>query len=243
MLYYEDKMWTSVGVGVMAKSLGTSDIAGAFTAPFHDEPGNIVIGGSSAPGNTHYGYGYSFNELTGVAAVVENLVPKEHWLHDALLSPNLVVEALYRAYGTNAYRYVKDTLTDTVRANPDIVRAALRNEERLVSEIQREVDTFSEDRFPMVVVREEHFLAPAVAKVMSKAALETNIEPVVVSINVTPKSSYLLARGNQQEALKYIFSDCKIYAKDEGTYIMLPGNKQDMSIDEVVATVNKAFNY
>lgn len=232
-LYYENKMWSAVGAGVMAHTLG-QEVGGVYV-PGTGQQGDVVLGARSDSRAQHYDYTYH----EGVPSIVEALVPKEHWLHDALLGPNIAVEALYNAYGADAYKHVNDTLTGTIKANADVLRNAITREGQLVDKITKVLDTYGPLDFPLVVLREDPFLASAVDKVL-KQSLDK--EPVVVSINVTSTSSFLLSRGHQKDVMKFLFADNKMYDNDNGLYIMLPREVTDIAIDTVYQLIQSEFN-
>lgn len=232
-LYYDNKMWSAVGAGVMAHTLG-QEVGGVYV-PSTGQQGDVVLGARADSQAQHYDYRYQ----DGVPSIVGVLVPKEHWLHDALLGPNIAVEALYNAYGADAYKHVQDTLTGTIQANADVLRNAIAKESQLVDKITAVLDAYGPSDFPLVVLREEPFLASAVDRVLKRAVEQ---EPVVVSINVTPTSSFLLSRGHQKDVMKFIFADNKVYDNDNGLYVMLPRGVTDISIDTVYQLIQSKFD-
>lgn len=194
------------------------------------EKGDIIIGfeytNEDYPEVTIVGYRY----ITGVGYtnnreedMVRFIFRDQPWIIEPIISHSVALESLFNAYGIYAYKYVKNSMEETIMANKDIVYSyALR-----LKDYKKMIDKLPIIKSRFKVIRNSKYVRN----------LDTK-ELTYIAICNGKNGAYLKVIGNYQQDVTDKLS-LKFNILNDISYVFLPDGVQDVSIDFISSIISK----
>lgn len=241
MLYFENKLWSAASA-LLIKQHTFPEESFSFISrdDIHDlNYGDTLIGFSDTVevprGVVHLSYKRP-DGREGAIALLEDLLPRGHWLINELKTTSFILGALYNAYYEDTSYYIRETPQITVEENKSIIEQFIK---RVAEEAHKIVNMGEQQLISgFVLFRHSPFSAYALEFSYKKGWLSESLTGV--EINSRENSLFLkLNGGDSIDIAKEIFKEQTQYTNDSGLYIMLPDEITDISIDAVIDFINK----
>lgn len=243
MLYYENKMWSSVLLPFVQLLTDEKE-----TRPFY-ELGDVVIEEGDTVMSSHSPNIDNIKEInfekvldtentyndgiTGISVLIQDALyhktSKEFnsWVFKAVLGNDLILSALYSSYGAYVSKYISySSYIETTNNNKLIILVYGEKLDYFMKEIKKV--PLIKGRFR--VVRYSYF-------VRFLKDHDTIDGITTIAIKSRLRNSYLFVQGKDIQDIRNLYGELKSYQGSDGAYIMIPDELNDVSIDTIAKSI------
>jgi len=243
MLYYENKLWSSVLVPFVQLLTGDKEVKSFYSVDgIEVSPGDSIISSHSlniddtreVSFENVLGLENTYNDgVSGIAILLQEALYRRtgkevtSWVFKAVQENDLILSALYSVYGERVAKHLSySSYVETTNLNREVILTYSEKLSNYSKEIKKA--PLVKERFR--VIRYAHFI-----RFLRNDDISQDI--TTVSINARLRNSYLFVQGKDVQMVVDFFSELKSFQGKDGAYIMLPDELRDVSIDTIAKSL------